>query len=187
MLPVRRLEFVIEAFARVLLSVPDATLYMVGGENAEDIEALRSVARGLRIDAHVVFTGNLPRAEALSFAQAADVCLSPLFPTPILNAASSTKLVEYMALAKPVVGNHHPEQSRVIDESGAGLCVPYEVSPFADAITALLENPQLAQTMGKRGRAYVAEFRSYPRIADSLANIYRLLTHADRDLRVART
>jgi glycosyltransferase involved in cell wall biosynthesis len=92
-----------------------------------------------------------------------------------------------MALGKPVVGNHHPEQGQVIDESGAGLCVPYEVPPFADAIIALLKNPQLAQTMGKKGHAYVAEFRSYPHIADGLASIYRMLIGTDRDLRVART
>jgi glycosyltransferase involved in cell wall biosynthesis len=72
MMPVRRLEFILEAFARVLLTVPDATLYMVGGENVEDIEALRAEARRLRIDGRVVFTGNLPRDEALRWTRAAD-------------------------------------------------------------------------------------------------------------------
>ncbi len=42
----------------------------------------------------------------------------------ILRAASPTKLVEYMAMGKAVVANDHPEQKRVIEESGAGYCVP---------------------------------------------------------------
>ena len=159
MVPLRKLDFIIQAFARVLEAVPNATLYMVGGERPEYIDSLRSEARRLGIDDRVAFTPVLPRAEALSRVRAADVCLSPLTPTPIFEVASSTKLIEYMALAKPVVGNHQPDQTRVIQESGGGLCVPYEVDAFADAIITLLKNPELAREMGKKGRDYVAKHR----------------------------
>jgi glycosyltransferase involved in cell wall biosynthesis len=178
MVPIRRLDFLIQAFARVLEAVPDATLYMVGGERPEYIEALRSEARRRGIDHRVTFTPLLPRAEALRWVRAADVCVSPLTPTPILEVASSTKLVEYMALAKPVVGNHQPDQTRVIQESGGGLCVPYEVDAFADAIITLLKNPELAREMGKKGREYVAKHRSYPRIADGVADMCNRLVGA---------
>jgi glycosyltransferase involved in cell wall biosynthesis len=180
MVPARRLEFIIQAFARVVEAVPAATLYMVGAERAEFVEALRSEARRLRIDHRVVFTSVLPREEALTWVRSADVCLSPLFPTPILNVASSTKLVEYMALGKPVVGNHQPDQTRVIQESGGGLCVPYEVGAFADAVVTLLKKPQLASEMGKKGREYVAKYRTYPRIADSVAEVFQAVVGATR-------
>ncbi|HUO67124.1 MAG TPA: glycosyltransferase [Gammaproteobacteria bacterium] len=178
MVPVRRLDFVIQAFARVVKAVPDATLYMVGGERAEYIDALRAEAERLRIDRRVVFTPTLPRAEALTWVRAADVCLSPLTPTPILEVASSTKLVEYMALGKAVVGNHQPDQTLVIEESGGGLCVPYQVDAFADAVIRLLKNPELAREMGKKGREYVALHRAYPRIADTVADRYNRLVGA---------
>ena len=178
MVPLRRLDFVIQAFARVLQAVPDATLYMIGGERPEYIDALRAEARRLGIDGRVTFTPLLPRAEALSWVRAADVCLSPLTPTPIFEVASSTKLVEYMALAKPVVANHQPDQTRVIQESGGGLCVPYRVDAFADAVVTLLKNPELAREMGKKGHEYVAKYRSYPRIADGVADMCNRLVGA---------
>jgi glycosyltransferase involved in cell wall biosynthesis len=178
MVPLRKLNFIIQAFARVLEAVPDATFYMIGAERPEYVDALRSEARRLGIDDRLTFTPVLPRAEALSWVRAADVCVSPLTPTPILEVASSTKLVEYMALAKPVVGNHQPDQTRVIQESGGGLCVPYEVNAFADAIIALLKNPELAREMGKKGREYVAKHRSYPRIADGVADMCNRLVGA---------
>ena len=178
MVPLRKLDFIIQAFARVLQAVPDATLYMVGGERPEYIDALRAEARRLGIDDRVTFTPVLPRAEALSWVRAADVCLSPLTPTPIFEVASSTKLVEYMALAKPVVANHQPDQTRVIQESGGGLCVPYQVDAFADAVVTLLKNPELAREMGKKGREYVAKHRSYPRIADGVADMCNRLVGA---------
>lgn len=45
MVPVRRLDFIIQAFARVLQAIPNATLYMVGAERPEYVDALRSEAR----------------------------------------------------------------------------------------------------------------------------------------------
>ena len=82
----------------------------------------------LGIADRVVFTGALPRDEAFAYVRAADVCLSPIYPSPMLDVASPTKLVEYMALAKPVIANEHPEQTQVLDASGGGLHVPWDES-----------------------------------------------------------
>ena len=84
----------------------------------------------------------------------------------MLNPASPTKLVEYMALGKAVVANTHPEQRLLIEQSGCGYCVPWEESAFAEAILTLLAQPELARAMGERGRRYALEHRAYGRIAD---------------------
>jgi len=73
----------------------------------------------------VVFVGQLPQPEALVYVQESDVCTSPFYPTPILQSASPTKLVEYLRPATRVA-NDHPEQRRVIEDSGAGICTPYD-------------------------------------------------------------
>jgi glycosyltransferase involved in cell wall biosynthesis len=116
----------------------------------------------------VVFTGQLPRPEALRYVQDADVCVSPFYPTPVLNSASPTKLVEYMAMGKAVVANTHPEQQLLIDQGGCGYCVPYEEDAFAAAIVKLLREPEVARAMGKRGQRYVVEHRSYGVIASDV-------------------
>jgi len=73
-----------------------------------------------------------------------------------------------MALGKAVVANDHPDQKRLIDESGGGLCVAYDEQAFAAAIVTLLNDPKMAQLMGERGRRYAIERRSYRIIADAL-------------------
>jgi glycosyltransferase involved in cell wall biosynthesis len=164
---VRRLEFLMHAFARVLAVRPEALLYVVGqGDHPEDRTFLESEALSLNLGASVVFVGQLPQPEALTYVQEADVCVSPFHPTPILQSTSPTKLVEYMAAGKPVVANDHPEQKRVIEESGGGISVPYDESAFAAAIVELLRDPGAARAMGERGRRYVLEHRSYGVIAD---------------------
>jgi len=163
---VRRLDFLIRAFAMVKTSVPAARLYIVGrGDDPADELFLEAEVSRLNLQSSVVFVGQLPQPEALRFVRDADVCVSPFYPTAILRSTSPTKLVEYMAMGKAVVANDHPEQKRVIEESGAGYCVPYEEQPFADAIVKLLKDPEAAQSMGERGRRYVLEHRAYGTIA----------------------
>jgi glycosyltransferase involved in cell wall biosynthesis len=169
----RHLELIVEAFRAVVEVVPTATLYLVGGENESDVDFLRAEARKHGIDGRVVFTGVLPREEALGYVRAADVCLSPIYPTPIFDVASPTKLVEYMAVARPVVANEHPEQAQVIRESAGGVVVPWTPEGFASGIVELLRDPARAAEMGRKGRQYVERHRSYPLIAEGVERAYR--------------
>jgi len=173
----RRIDFVVRAFARVVDHFPTARLYLVGdGGRPEDTDVLRDEARRLDIEHALTITGQLPRPEALAYVQAAEVCLSPFYPTPILESTSPTKLVEYMAFCKPVVATEHPEQRLVVTESGAGYCVPFEEAPFADAIIRLLERPEEATAMGERGFEYVREHRCYSVIGGRVRAVYEEMT-----------
>jgi glycosyltransferase involved in cell wall biosynthesis len=118
---------------------------------------------------HIEITGFLPQSEALARVQQADVCLSPFYPTPMLLSTSPTKLVEYLALARPVVANNHPEQSLILRESRAGVCVPWGARYFARAVRWLMARTQDERlAMGERGREWVVKNRSYARIADDI-------------------
>jgi glycosyltransferase involved in cell wall biosynthesis len=164
---VRRLAFLIRVLAAVVKEMPGVKLYLVGsGDEAGDEQELLKEAQRLGVTRSLVLTGQLPRHDALRYVWEADVCVSPFFPTPILNSTSPTKLIEYMAMGKAVVANDHPEQRLVIEQSGGGLCVPYEEEAFAQAILTLLRAPALALEMGVRGRRYAVEHRAYGIIAD---------------------
>lgn len=169
----RKIDFLIRVLALVRQQVPDAELYLVGrGEDPADVLVLQSEARRCDVEEAVIITGFLPRAEALIYVEKAGVCVSPYYPTPILNSTSPTKVVEYMALGRAVVANDHPEQKLVIAESGGGICTPYAEKPFAAAIIRLLQNPDEATEMGTKGRRYVLEHRVYSKIAAALEEQY---------------
>jgi glycosyltransferase involved in cell wall biosynthesis len=87
-----------------------------------------------------------------------------------------------MAMARPVVGNEHPEQSQIIAQSEAGRCVPWDENAFAAAIVDLLENPEKAKAMGLKGRRWVAENRTNSKMADVVEERYRsILDQAGRE------
>ena len=74
-----------------------------------DEQFLQQKVKRLGLTESVVFTGYVPMFEAWGFVCKADVCVSPMFPTFILKSSSPTKLIEYMAMGRPVVVNDHPE------------------------------------------------------------------------------
>ena len=172
----RRLDFLLRVLKKVRAVVPTAKLFFVGrGDEATDEQFLLQEARGLGLQDAVVFTGQLPRAEALQYVAEADVCVSPFRPNPVLNSTSPTKLVEYLAMGQAVVANDHPEQRSLIEQSGAGFCVPYEEEAFAAAVLKLISNPELAREMGRRGQRFVFESRSYAVISDIVEHELRRL------------
>lgn len=175
---VRRLTMLVRAFALVAERVGHAQLWFVGeGIEPGDRQALVDEVVRLGLEERVVFTGQLPMDKAWDHVRSAEVCLSPFYPTKVLSSTSPTKLVEYLAFGKPVVANDHPEQAQVLSESGAGLCVPWDETAFAEAIVNLLLNPALAKSMGAKGPSWVRSHRTYDLISrpvlDRLASLSR--------------
>jgi len=169
----RKMDFMVRVLNIVLKSEPDALLYFVGdGDDRGDRETIEKAAEDLGLSESIVITGFIPRADAMRYVREADVCVSPFFPDPILNSTSPTKIIEYMAMEKPVVANEHPEQRLLIVESGGGICVPYDEAAFAEAIVELLMDAVKAKEMGWRGRKYVEENRDYKKIADVVEGKY---------------
>lgn len=171
---VRKLDMLVRAFAKVVKSSPHAKLYMVGdGDFPEERLALERLARDLEIGDSVIFTGFVPMEQAWLHAKSAAVCLSPFYPTPILASASPTKLVEYMALGRPIVCNDHPEQSQVIKASGVGICVPWDEDEFAGAIEWVLKNQDEAELQASKGPEWILNNRVYRKIAAEVYEVYK--------------
>lgn len=169
----RHLEFLIQSFAHTKRKRPNAQLRIVGkGENPEDENLLTNEVRRLGLEDAVQLVGQLPPGEVFPEIANSQVCVSPYYPSWILNSTSPTKLIEYLAMGKPVVGNEHPEQSEVIAASGAGLIAPWEERAFGDCIAELLAQPERATQMGESGRQWVEENRTNQHLAEVVEQTY---------------
>jgi glycosyltransferase involved in cell wall biosynthesis len=170
----RHLDVLVEMLAQLRRDGLPARLLLVGdADRRRDRVMLEQRAAKLRVAEHIEITGHLPQQEALARLSSADVCISPFYPAPVLLSTSPTKLVEYLALACPVVANDHPEQRLILRESRAGVCVPWGARHFARAVRWLMaRSPEERIAMGKRGREWVEENRSYARIADDMEDAF---------------
>ena len=171
--PERRIERLAAALGSVVGGGHDAVLVVVGEANGPDRRRIERAAAGSGVLDRLLFTGRLPLVEALGYVRRADVCLAPfpVWPKTYLSA-TPTKLVEYLAMGRPVVATDHPDQRRVIEESGAGVIVDPTAQAFAAAITPLLSDPEGAEAMGALGPPWVAAHRDYAAISRAVTLVY---------------
>jgi glycosyltransferase involved in cell wall biosynthesis len=109
----------------------------------------------------------------------ASVGLVLLHPTPCFVTSLPIKLFEYMSAGIPIIASDFPLWRQLVAETGCGLCVqPEDVDAIAQAIEWVLEHPEDAETMGRRGQALVKDELNWEREALSLSSLYaRLLAN----------
>jgi glycosyltransferase involved in cell wall biosynthesis len=174
----RQLTVLIEALVEVRKHLPTAQLILVGDSpNPMDIAELRKAAARLGVADAIVFTGWLPIQAGWARMRETDVCVSPFPRGPILDTCSPTKLIEYMALGLPCIGNDNPDQQSVIEQSQAGWLVNgHSARGYANAILEVLRNQPAAAIRAAKGPSYIATHRSYRVIASQVATTYRQIS-----------
>jgi glycosyltransferase involved in cell wall biosynthesis len=141
------------------------------GEGADKIRLQRRVEE-LRL-ANVTMLPGVPHDEVPALLAAADICLVPLRDVPLFATFIPSKMFEYLAARKAIVGAVAGEAAKILAEAGAIVVPPGAPLALAEAISALAADPTRRTAMGERGRSYVEKFfdraelaRQYRKIID---------------------
>jgi glycosyltransferase involved in cell wall biosynthesis len=128
-------------------------LLIVGdGAEREEHEA-RARELGLR---SVTFAGRIPREQLPELLASAAVTVATQRDIPLLADALSTKVLEYMAAARPVVAAASGWTAEVISRAEAGIvCRPERPDALADAVARVAADPEWGDALGRSGRRYV--------------------------------
>ncbi len=111
-----------------------------------------SVERGVR---NVTFHPQVPLVETPSLLAASDALLVPLSAHPTFRDFVPSKLIDSMAVGRPVILSAAGEAARILDVAGAGVvAAPEDAEDLARAVRWLRSHPQEARAMGERGRAF---------------------------------
>jgi len=119
---------------------------------------VRDRIRGFGLSSSVVIRGRIDHecmAEALSEAR---IGVCPLQPIPKFMRNIPVKVFEYWACAMPVVASDLPPIRPFFRHAEAGLlCSPDRADELARGMAWLLDHPQAAARMGRRGRDLVMQ------------------------------
>jgi glycosyltransferase involved in cell wall biosynthesis len=108
--------------------------------------------------ANVTLLPAVPPAGVAELLAAADICLVPLRDVPLFATFIPSKMFEYLAAGKAVIGAVTGEAAQILREAGAVIVPPEDSDALAEAISALAADPGLRAELGQRGRAYVERF-----------------------------
>jgi hypothetical protein len=135
---------------------PDVTFLLVGDGADRD----RLVAeRNRRHLSNVIMRPSVPRDEVPGLYSAADACLVPLRDVPIFETFVPSKLFEVLAAGRPVIGAVRGEARQILARSGGALLVdPQRGDQLAGAVDCLRGDPQLADELAQRGRAFALQY-----------------------------
>lgn len=165
--------FLLEAMPVLLSAEPRAKLLLGGGGGLEG--ELRAQAARLGVAERVVFTGALSHPEALELVAAGEVFVMPSIRDPKGNVDGLPIVVlEAMAAGRPVVGTAVSGLPLAVLEGETGLLVPeQDPAALAQAVTALLADPERARAMGQRGARRVQDELNWDAVAAIHDRLYR--------------
>lgn len=180
--PWHGVDTIIEASKAVIHSHPQSVFLMIG----PDYYKYKSYAKQLGIADHFIFTGPVTHEEVPDFLACADILLAPYFPKEnkgewmLLPSSSGTlKLLEYLAMQKPVIATKIPPIESVIENNRNGILIqPGDSEALGREINRLIENPELAQQIAKQGYQLVTEKYTWDSLARVLVKCARSHTEA---------
>ena len=180
------IPYLIEAARRIVYEMgrEDVHFMLVGGGPAlEDMRRLTS-ERGL--DSHVEFLGRVPDQTLLEVLNTADVCVNCDEVNPMNDKSTMNKIMEYMALGKPIV-QFELTEGRFSARDASLYARPNDAHDFAKKITMLLDDPERRAWMGQVGRRRVERQLAWDYEAPKLLTAYDVLFDPSRARAPARS
>jgi glycosyltransferase involved in cell wall biosynthesis len=131
----------------------DVHFTCVGGGPA--LPGLRKMMEEKDVGDTVNFTGRISDEQLLEILSTADVCVNPDRPCEMNDISTMIKIMEYMALGKPIVQFDLREGRFSAEEAALYADTRNQVSDFAAKIIWLLDDPDERKKMGEFGRRRV--------------------------------
>jgi len=161
-------RFLIESLPEVLNQFPNLRLLIVGDETFDIsfTEEIRQLVKDLGCVKNVAFLGWQEDLVGI-------LCATDIFVLPSLREGFGLVIAEAMATEKPVVAAKSTAIPEVVSDGKTGILVPCEDSnSIAEAVLFLLNNPQISESMGKKGRKRVERYFSINAMVSGWDKLY---------------
>lgn len=122
--------------------------------DGDSLPELKRLAVELGIADQVQFTGFIPDDDMVRYLSTADVCLDPNPSSPLNDVSTWIKVMEYMALGKPIV-SFGLKETQVSAGPAALYVTPNSEREFAAGVARLMDDPAKRAEMGACGKARV--------------------------------
>ncbi|CAL9332818.1 glycosyltransferase family 4 protein [Streptomyces sp. enrichment culture] len=143
-------DYALRALAKLRDELGRTDWHAVFVGSGDAFEAMVELSRSLGLSDQVQFTGRIPDADLVRYLSTADVCLSPDPRNPLNDVSTMNKVLEYMAMGRPIV-SFDLREARVSAGDAAVYAPANDEGAFAALVAQLLDDPERRARMGKIG------------------------------------
>ena len=148
------IDYLLRAVAQIVhkMGRQDVHFGLVGGGTS--LDEMKAYADELGVADFVTFTGRVPDEPMLEMLNTADVCVNPDVANAMNDKSTMNKIMEYMALGKPIV-QFDLVEGRFSAQKASLYAKQNDEVDFAERIVELLDDPDRRREMGEFGRRRV--------------------------------
>jgi glycosyltransferase involved in cell wall biosynthesis len=139
-----------------------------------NLEQLKQTCAQMRLSEFVTFTGRIDDTTLFKVLSTADVCVNPDRPNAMNDMSTMNKIMEYMALGKPIV-QFDLVEGRVSAQSASLYARNTDTADFGDKVLELIDDPDRRREMGMHGRKRVRDELSWEHEEPKLMAAYDAL------------
>ncbi|MEU9404202.1 glycosyltransferase family 4 protein [Streptomyces sp. NPDC048281] len=164
-------DYALRALAKLRDDLGRTDWHAVFVGSGDAFDAMVELSGRLGLGDQVQFTGRIPDADLVRYLSTADVCLSPDPCNPLNDVSTMNKVLEYMAMGRPIV-SFDLKEARVSAGEAAVYASADDESEFAALVAQLLDDPDRRARMGKTGQERVGGPLSWRNSQASLLAAY---------------
>jgi len=168
------LNYLLEAVAHIVHDLKRDDVQFCAAGSGPELEHLRAQANALGIADYITFYGRVSDEELLKILNTADVCVNPDQCNAMNDKSTMNKIMEYMALAKPIV-QFDLAEGRFTAQEASLYARCNDPVDLADKMLELLANEGRRRKLGEFGRRRVIDHLAWPHEAPKLLEAYEAL------------
>ena len=174
------LDLLLEAAKFIITSRNDVHFAIVG--DGTGLNIIKMMAKEMKLDDYVDFYGRVDDYTMVDILNTSDVCVNPDLPTEMNNLSTMNKIMEYMALRKPIV-QFNLKEGRLSAQEASLYSDNHSTQDFADKIIWLLDNKEERIRMGEYGYERVINKLAWKYESQKLVDLYQKVLPSNDSLK----
>ncbi len=163
------LDLLLES-AKLIVSLREDVQFAIIGDGTE-LEKIKTITSEMKLQKYVDFYGRVDDNTMVEILNTADICVNPDRPTEMNNLSTMNKIMEYMALKKPIV-QFDLKEGKLSAQSASLYADNTSTTDFANKIMWLLDHEVERKKMGEFGYERIINKLSWTHESQRLLNIY---------------
>ena len=164
------LDLLLESVKHIVSERSDVQFGIVGG--GTELETLKALTTDMGLKDYVDYYGRVDDETMVDVLNTADVCVNPDRPTEMNNLSTMNKIMEYMALKKPIV-QYDLKEGKYSARDASLYASNTSTRDFADKVSWLLDNPEERIHRGEYGYKRILTELSWEYESKKLVAFYK--------------